>query len=135
MFNGRLVARGFQEKESPQSDSPTMLHESMKLFFAVAANEGFKLWSIDIRAALIQAKCLDQKVYLEPLRDVKKEGKLWLLKKPLYGLNDALRKFWLTIKQVFKEIGMKRLDGDEVFYYKHNGRRFGRYDIESCRWL
>ena len=43
VFKGRLVARGFQEKESPQSDSPTMLCESMKLFFAVAANEGFKL--------------------------------------------------------------------------------------------
>ena len=43
MFKGRLVARGFQETESPQSYSPTMLCESMKLFFAVAANEGFKL--------------------------------------------------------------------------------------------
>ena len=30
---GRLVAKGFQEKESPQSDSPTMLRESMKMFF------------------------------------------------------------------------------------------------------
>ena len=43
VFKGRLVARGFQERESPQLDSPTMLCESMKLFFAVAANEGFKL--------------------------------------------------------------------------------------------
>ena len=32
-FKGRLVAKGFQEKESPQSDSPTMLRESLKLFF------------------------------------------------------------------------------------------------------
>ena len=70
-----------------------MLCESMKMFFAVAANEGFRLRSIDIRAAFLQAKCLDRKVHLEPPRDVKKEGKLWLLKKPLYGLNDALRKF------------------------------------------
>ena len=37
-FKARLVARGFQEKESPQSDSPTMLRESMKLFFSVAVN-------------------------------------------------------------------------------------------------
>ena len=48
-FKGRLVAKGFQEKEAPQSDSPTMLRESMKLFFAVAANEYFKLRSIDIK--------------------------------------------------------------------------------------
>ena len=120
VFKGRLVARGFQEKESPQSDSPTMLRESMKLFFAVAANEGFKLRSIDIRAAFLQAKSLDREVYLEPPKDVKKEGKLWLLKKPLYGLNDASRKFWLKVKKVFEEIGLKRLDGDEAYYYKHN---------------
>ena len=34
---GRLVAKCFQEKEAPQSDSPTMLRESMKMFFIVAA--------------------------------------------------------------------------------------------------
>ena len=32
-FKGRLVAKGFQETEAPQSDSPTMLRESMKIFF------------------------------------------------------------------------------------------------------
>ena len=52
-FKGRLVAKGFQEKESPQSDSPTMLRESLKLFFSVVANEGFELRSIDIRAAFL----------------------------------------------------------------------------------
>ena len=34
---GKLVARGFQEKESPQSDYPTMLRESLKLYSALAA--------------------------------------------------------------------------------------------------
>ena len=38
LYKGRLVARGFQEKSPPQADSPTMLRESLKLFFAVAAN-------------------------------------------------------------------------------------------------
>ena len=52
----RLVVRGFQEKEAPQSDYPTMLKESIKLLFSVAANENFKLRSIDIRAAFLQAK-------------------------------------------------------------------------------
>ena len=67
----------------PQSDSPTMLRESMKLFFAVAANEGFKLRSIDIRAAFLQARELDRDVYLLPPKDIRKEGYIWRLKKPL----------------------------------------------------
>ena len=39
---GRLVAKGLQENESPQSDSPTILRESLKMFFLVAANEDFE---------------------------------------------------------------------------------------------
>ena len=56
---GRLVVKGFQESEKPQSDSPTMLHESLKMYFAVAANEGFKINSVDIRATFLQARGLD----------------------------------------------------------------------------
>merc|ERR1711905_46198 len=49
-YKGRLVAKGFQEKSSPQADSPTMRRESLKLFFALAANQDFNLRSINIRA-------------------------------------------------------------------------------------
>merc|ERR1712030_13939 len=45
-YKGRLVARGFQEKNAPQADSPTMQRESLKLFFALAANQSFGLRSI-----------------------------------------------------------------------------------------
>ena len=80
---GRLVAKGFQETEAPQSDAPTMLRESMKLFFAVAANQDFNLRSIDIRAAFLQANELDREVFLMPPKDIRKEGYVWKLKKPL----------------------------------------------------
>ena len=47
-YKGRLVAKGFQEKEAPLSDSPTIFRESMKMFFSVAANEDFNLRKIYI---------------------------------------------------------------------------------------
>merc|ERR1712030_155806 len=37
-YKGRLVAKGFQEESPPQADSPTMIRESLKLFFALSAN-------------------------------------------------------------------------------------------------
>jgi len=52
-FKGRLVAKGFQEKKAPQSDLPTLLRGSIKIFFAVAPNEDFKLKSINIRATFL----------------------------------------------------------------------------------
>ena len=115
------MARGFQELDKPQSDSPTALRESFKLFMAVAANQDFSLASVDIRAAFLQAKVLDRDVYVKPPKDVAKTGILWKLKKPLYGLDDASRKFWLRIREVFLDAGMKTLEGDEAFYYKRDG--------------
>ena len=86
------------------------------MFFSVAANEDFELRKIDIRAAFLQAKQLDRDEFLKPPKDIKKEGIIWKLKKPLYGLNDVSRKFWLRVKNIFKELGLRKLDGDEVVY-------------------
>ena len=98
------MAKGFHEQEKPQSDSPTAMRESMKIFFSVAANEGFELESIDIRAAFLQSKDLDRDVFVEPPKDLKKENTLWKLNKPLYGLDDASRKFWLRVKEILKGV-------------------------------
>ena len=115
----RLVCRGFQESNKPQSDSPAALKESLKLCLAVAANQGFELASVDIRAAFLQAKTLDRKVFVQPPKDIAKEGIIWRLNKPLYGLDDASRKFWLKVRELFLESGLKVLEGDEAFYYLH----------------
>ena len=119
-IKGHLVAKGFQEEEKPQLDSPTLLRESLKMYFAVVANEGFKLRSIAIKAAFLQARCLDIEVYMKPPRDVKKTGKIWKLKKPLYGLNDTSGEFRLKVRVGFDRYGLKILDGDEAFYYRHD---------------
>ena len=114
----RLVARGFQESLKPQSDSPTASKDSFKMLMAVAANSRFKLASVDIRAAFLQSKVLDRDVFIEPPIDIKKQGWIWRLKKPLYGLDDASRKFWLCVKEVFLcELGLRTIHGDEAFYF------------------
>ena len=43
---------------------------------------------------------------LPPL-DIRKQGVIWRLKKPLYGLDDTSFKFWLRMKEVLKKIGLK----------------------------
>ena len=93
-YKARMVAKGFQEKDQPQLDSPTAAKESFKLLVALAANQNFKVVSMDIRAAFLQAKKLDREVYVRPPDDIKKEGKIWKLLKPLYRLDDASRKFY-----------------------------------------
>ena len=82
---------------------------------AIAANNGFKLASVDIRAAFLQSITLDRDIFMKPPPDIRKEGIIWRLKKSLYGLDDASWKFWLQVKEVLKEIGLKVMEGDEAF--------------------
>ena len=111
----RLVARRFQETLKPQSDSPTVSKESFKTLMAITANSDFKLASVDIRAAFLQSRTLDRDVFMLPPPDIKKPVMIWKLKKPLYGLDDALGKFWLRVKEVLKTIGLKVMEGHEAF--------------------
>ena len=87
----------------------------------------------------MQANGLDREVYMEQPKDVKKERKIWKLKKPLYGLNDVSRKFWLKVREVFSECGLKVLDGDEAFHYRHdeNGYLVGMISsyVDNLSWL
>ena len=125
-FKARLVAKGFHEKLKPQADSPTAMRESFKLFCSLASNQKFEIQSMDIRAAFLQSKELDRDVFLEPPKDLKNRGMIWRLKKPLYGLDDASRKFWIRVKEIFHSEGLQNIVGDEAFYFKHqNGQLVG----------
>ena len=83
---------------------------------AVIGVESFR--SIDITAAFLQADDLKRNVYIEPPKDIKEDGIVWRLKKPLYGLNDAGRRFWIRIRKILKEHQYENIQGDEAFYYK-----------------
>ena len=85
----------------------------------VAANSNFKLASVDIRAAFLQSRTLYIDVFMLPPPDIRRPGIIWILKKPLYGLDDMSQKFWLRVKELLKEIGLKVMEGDEAFYYLH----------------
>ena len=102
-IKARIVAKGFQEDVKPQSDSPTVSRESLKTFVAIAANEQFDICSMDITGAFLQADKIDREVFVRPPVDIRKEkpAVLWKLIKPLYGLDDSSRKFYLRVKKLF----------------------------------
>lgn len=122
IIKARLVVRGFQEIEKPKCDSPTALRESFRTFMSIAGNENFDLVSVDITAAFLQSEELDRIIFVEPPHDIKLPGKIWRLNKPVYGLDDASRKFWLKIDQLLKSKGLRTVSGDNSFYFLNDGK-------------
>ena len=116
-IKARLCVRGFEEDIYPQSDSPTAHQDSFKLFLAIAANEGFKLKSLDVTSAFLQGEPLERDVFMEPPKEAKVEGKVWKLMKSAYGLYDASRKWFLAVKAEVLGIGMKPVSGDEAVFH------------------
>ena len=94
-IKARFVTKGFQEKFSHPSDSPTSSRETIKIFLAIAGNEKWDVESSDFRCAFLQSDTIDREIYVEPPIERRRPGLVWKLKKPCYGLGD-----WGCIKKV-----------------------------------
>ena len=64
------------------------------MLLAIASTKGWTIKSGDFKNAYLQGEMLEREVYMEPPIEQKKPGKIWKLKKAVYGMNDAGRK-WL----------------------------------------
>ena len=115
----RLVVRGFQETEEHRSDSPTLSKESLKILISIATNEDFEIRSLDVKNAFLQGKPIEREVYVEPPADYKKPGKIWRLKKNVYGTDDGTRSFYLSMDESLKKLNCKQITGDSALYTYH----------------
>ena len=101
-----LVASWFEEKntEDLRKDSPTCMKESLRLLAIIVSPERWKIRSLDIKSAFLQGKETQRNICLNPPKEAGCDGKLWELKKTIYGLGDASRKYY---KRCWWEQGLK----------------------------
>lgn len=115
----RLVARGFEEAENEllAKDSPTCGKESLKVVLAVMAQNNWQPHSMDIKTAFLQGQEIDRQVYIKPPKEANVTGKLWQLKKCVYGLGDASLQWYKRVKQVMYECGAQMSSVDPAVFY------------------
>ena len=110
----------------------------MKVFCSIAANQKWTVEGSDVRAAFLQADKLEREVYIEPPKERKRNGYIWKLLKPCYGLKDASRKWFESASKCLSDLGMKQSKSDScLFYYHENGKLEGILlmhvdDLFSC---
>ena len=115
----RLVVHGNQEGFEDRADSPTVSKKSLRVQFSLAAQFKWELVMADITSAFLQSDLLDREVYVQPPKHIKKEGIIWRLRKPMYGLGDASLQWYKTLAAKLIELGCKRLSTDPAMFYWH----------------
>ena len=114
----RLVARGYEEMYSVQRDSPTVGRVVVRLFITLSAYRGWKVKITDIKSAFLQGKPMDRDVFITPPREADvKPSVVWKLKRCLYGLNDAARKFYQCVVSELEKLGCSQSKYDPALFY------------------
>ena len=113
----RLTVRGDQEdKSTVRKDSPTVRKGNVKIFCVVAAKEGWDIKSIDATCAFLQGAPMERSVYILPPKERRVPGTLWELKKPVYGLTDAARGWYLALSEKVLEAGCVKCTVDPAMF-------------------
>ena len=63
----------------------------------LAAQYGWKIETHDVTAAFLQADDLEREIYVQPPQESEDRDKLWRLIKPMYGLDEASHRWFITI--------------------------------------
>ena len=126
IVKARLVVRGFEEDPLDlRKDSPTCCKESVRLALSVACSRDWECHSIDVKAAYLQGNKIERDVHIMPPPEFF-TGKVWKLKKTVYGLRDAARAWYLRVKSELHKLGVSASTLDPaLFYWKDGGEHSG----------
>ena len=103
---------------------PICGRENLRILFCIIASLGWDINNLDIKAVFLQGKPIERNVYLKPPKEAQTE-KIWRLNTKVYGLCDAPRAWYLSVKQELIKTGGTKSKHSAIFYW-HNGNKLER---------
>ncbi|KAL9270148.1 Retrovirus-related Pol polyprotein from transposon RE2-like protein [Drosera capensis] len=109
----RLVAKGYSQEEGIDFDetfAPVAKLETIRMFIAYAAYQGFKVYQMDVKSAFLNGK-FQKEVYVEQppgFEDYEYPEHVYRLDKALYGLKQAPRAWYETLSTFLCENKFER---------------------------
>jgi Reverse transcriptase (RNA-dependent DNA polymerase) len=83
-----------------------MAVDIFRFLVSIAAERGWTLASLDIKAAYLQAEDYDRLVSVKPPKEEGNNASLWLLMAAAYGLVDSGRLWYLTSSKALPQFGL-----------------------------
>lgn len=122
----RLVCRGFEEESNVPTDSPTCGKDTLRIGISVISSMEWEINSTDIKAAFLNGKDLERVIFMKPPKEANVPGRLWKLRRCVYGLNDASRYWYFRLREELINLGCKCSNKDpSLFIYHQNSRLHG----------
>lgn len=122
-FKCRLTAKGFKQIEGVdygETFAPVARSTTLRIVIKIAIEKDMTLMQIDFTAAFLNA-LLNEELYLEdPEGYTGTSGKILKLVKSLYGLKQAGRNWYITLKEHMKLLGFSPCIADPCLFIKED---------------
>lgn len=123
-YKARLVAVGSSQVEGLdyfETFSPVVKLTSLRTLLALGLQQGLVMRQLDVKTAYLHGT-LEETVYMEPpAGSTCTDGKVCRLNKALYGLKQSGRTWYLTLDNILRQQGYKRLEADRCVYVLQRG--------------
>lgn len=125
-YKARLVAVGCSQVQGIdffETFSPVVKLTSMRTLLALGLERNMVMRQLDVKTAYLHGE-LRETVYMEPPQGYPgSDGtKVCLLNKALYGLRQSGRTWYLTLDEILRKQGYRRLESDRCVYVFRRGR-------------
>jgi len=123
----RLVARGFVQQEGIDFEdafAPVARMESVRVLLALAVQEGWKVHHMDVKSAFLNGDLKEEVYVRQPpgFAVAGEEGKVYRLRKALYGLRQAPRAWNAKLDTTLKKMGFTQSAHEAAVYRRDSGR-------------
>ncbi|KAG7536932.1 Integrase catalytic core [Arabidopsis suecica] len=120
-YKARLVARGFSQTygaDYKETFAPVAKLHTVRVVLSLATNLSWELWQMDVKNAFLQGE-LEDDVYMTPppgLEATIDPGKVWRLRKAIYGLKQSPRAWYHKLSRTLKDHGFKKSESDHTLF-------------------
>ncbi|CAI7853197.1 unnamed protein product, partial [Closterium sp. NIES-54] len=123
VFMARYVARGFSQRQGVdffQTFSPTPKMTTLQVLLHVATQRDYELHSLDFSTAFLQGSLLEE-IWLRRSPGFTGSfpaGTQWSLRRPVYGLRQALREWHDTLRMTLAALGFAASTADPSLFLR-----------------
>ena len=117
-FKARLVAKGFTQEQGidfNETFSPVVNFSTVRTALTLAAWKGYNVVHLDVKSAFLNSG-LQEEIYMEPPEGFDSTGKVWKLKKCIYGLKQSPRCWSSLLNKMFVGNGFVRSTNDRCLF-------------------